>query len=230
MNKLRWTCFAVSLVSLGLGVLAIVPVVRSENGYVGSIVILPMFLMVAVATLILGVFGIAMLVAKKSAAPFFLTSALLIPCGFFGGAMVSKYFEIGAYYQGPMSPIVPAVANKVVFKKDATHDEVQDFWRTVLSEPHNVSGSWPRPGVRGISSNLPENGHEVITFVFFETATDEQKAELRNRIMAYPSVMQYHEGVDTSIVTTEPEPPKAESPDNLNRIPKREPSNFVHRQ
>lgn len=230
MNKLRWTCLAVAIVSLGLGGLAIVPVVRSDNGYIGSIVMLPMFLIVAVATIILGVLSIVMLAVKRSAAPFFLTAALLIPCGFFGGATVSKYFELGAYYQEPMRPIVPAVANKVVFKRDATHDEIQEFWRTVLSEPHNVSGSMTRPGVRGIGNNTPENGHEVVTFVFFETATDEQRADIRRRIMAYPPVLQYLEGVDTSIVTTEPEFPKAAGPNNANRIPKREPSKYVYQE
>ncbi len=228
MNKLRWTCFATSIVSLGLGVLAIVPVVRSSNGYVAGFVFLPMLVLVAVVALVLAIAGIALLSLRKSKGPFFILAALLIPTGFFGGATVSKHLELGAYYQEPMSPIVPDVANKVVFKREATHAEVQDFWRTVLSEPHGVSGSMTRPGVGGVSSNIPENGHEVVTFVFFNNATDEQKADIRRRIMAYPPVYQYLENVDTSTVTTEAELPLNKVIDSSDRIPKREPNKFEY--
>ncbi len=220
----------VAAISLGLGVLAFVPVVESDNGYVAGFIFLPMLVLVGVSMLFLFILGIALISVRKEAGLFFLLASLLVPCGFFGAAVVSKRLEIGTYYQEPMSPIVSAVANKVVFKKDATHDEVQKFWSDVLSEGVSESGTRTRPGVQGISSNSPENGHEVVTFAFFANATDEQKSDIRERIMAYPPVHQYLENVDTSIITTEAESPPLARPVDGNRIPKRKPARFEYQQ
>jgi hypothetical protein len=218
----------VALISLITGALCLFPVVTSENGYVGSIVFFFLLVLVLGIAAIGFLIGLVVTATSNRVGPYIILFAVFLPIGFFGGAVVSKYLEIGAYRIEPMSPIVPAVANKVVFKKDATHDEVQEFWQTILSEPHNVSGSMTRPGVRGITSNIPENGHEVVTFVFFETATDEQRADIRRRIMANPSVYQYLENVNTSVVTTEAEMPSNHVADPSNRIPAREPIKFEY--
>lgn len=125
-------------------------------------------------------------------------SSLLLPVGFFGAAITSKQYEIGAYKEQPMRPLIPPVANKVFFKKDATHDEVQAFWQQVLAEPVGESGDKSRPGIQSVSSNPDENGHEVVTFSFFDSATEEQKADIRRRISEYTPVLQFVENVATS--------------------------------
>lgn len=188
----------IAVISLTVGALAIVPVVKSENGYVGSIAFFFLFILVCIVTVILFLAGLLCLPFSKKIGISVLTSTLMLPVGFFGAAITSKHFEIGAYKEQPMRPIIPQTANKVIFKKDATHDEVQAFWREVLSEPVGETGSKSRPGIQAVASNPDENGHEVVTFAFFENATEEQKADIRRRINEYEPVLEFLEDVDTT--------------------------------
>ena len=213
-----------ALLSIALGVLAIVPVVQSDNGYVAGYVYFPIVLLILLVSIILGIGGLVMLAAWKRAAPFLLTAALLIPSGFFGSAFVAKSFELGAYREQPMRPIIPAVANKVVFKKDATDEDVQKFWREVLSDPVGKSGEKTRPGIQSIGSSLPENGHEVVVFAFFPGATESEKADVRSRIRANEPVQDYFENVETK---PPPTPETSVSNSNDVKLPKKGGDLFV---
>lgn len=93
-----------SLLSLTSGSLAIAPVVMSDNGYVGSIVVIPVLILVLVAAAITFVVGIVALASTKRLGPYILLFAVLLPAGFFVGAMVSKYLGLGAYRIEPMVP------------------------------------------------------------------------------------------------------------------------------
>jgi len=185
-----------TVVSLAAGCLGTAFVARSENGYFAGFVALPVLLVYGIVSVVLLVYGLVTI--TKPTGPFLLLAAVLIPAFSIGSALLAKHFEVGAYREEPMRPIVPSIANKVIFKKDATHEEVQNFWSEVLSDRVGASGKRTRPGIQGISSNPPENGHEVVTFSFFENATEAQIADVRSRILAYPPVDQYLENVDTS--------------------------------
>jgi hypothetical protein len=185
-------------VSLGLGILAIIPVVNSSNGYVAGYVYFPLLLLIAISSVILFVVGFAFLLRENTAGLYFLAAMILVPTGFFGSAFIAKHFELGAYREEPMSPIIPTIANKVILKKGATDDDVQKLWREVLSSPVGKTGSDTRPGIQSIGSSQPEEGHEVVLFSFFSNATDEQKGDIRQRIDAYSPVLRYLENVDTT--------------------------------
>ena len=92
------------ILSLGLGVLSIMPVVLSENGYVAGYVYLPLLILIFLVAAILFLVGFGLIAASKKAGPYILLSSILIPVGFFGGAFVFKYFEVGAYRVEPMIP------------------------------------------------------------------------------------------------------------------------------
>ena len=93
-----------SLFSLACGSLAIAPVVMSESAYVGSIVFLPVLILVLIVAAIVFVAGIIVLASTKKLGPYVLLFAILLPVGFFIGATVSKYLELGAYRIEPMVP------------------------------------------------------------------------------------------------------------------------------
>src|SRR5690242_15231875 len=101
-----------ALGSLGLGALAIVPVVDSDNGYVAGFVFLPLLLLIGIVVFVLFIAGL--ITITKPAGPFLLLSAVLLPTGFFGGAFVAKTLELGAYREEPMIHFPPPIANKVL--------------------------------------------------------------------------------------------------------------------
>ncbi|MEO7659413.1 MAG: hypothetical protein ABIV48_07345 [Pyrinomonadaceae bacterium] len=187
-----------AMVSTGAGALAIVPVVNSDNGYVAGFVFFPILIFLGIVAFVL--FFAGLVTITKKSGPILLVSSLLLPAGFFGAAFISKALGLGAYREQPMGPIVPSISNKVVFKKDATHYDVQKFWSEVLSDRVGESGEKTRPGIQGMSSRPPENGHEIVVFSFFitATATETEKADVRARIQAYEPVSQFLENVDTS--------------------------------
>lgn len=194
--------FALSAVggAIPTGVLA-----SAENGYVAGYAVLPLFLLVAIVCLALFIGAIVFIGKEKFAIGlYFLVSVLLIPTFWITSASLAKHFEIGAYRIDPIRPIIPPIANKIIFKKSVTDDEVQEFWRNTLSIEHPGGGSMSLPGVQAISTALPEDGHEILLFSFFENATEDQKALVRDRILASQKVLQLKENTEISRPNREP--------------------------
>lgn len=185
-----------AVASLGIGSVGIVPVINSDNGYVAGYVFFPILFLISIVAFIL--FFAGLVTITKKVGPFLLLSSILLPAGFIFTGIVAKHFELGAYRIEPMSPIIPTIANKVIFKEGTTQDDVHKFWSEVLSERVGSTGEKTRPGIQSISSNIPENGLEVITFSFFQNATDDEKADVKARIKAYEPVLQYLENVSTN--------------------------------
>jgi hypothetical protein len=96
----------------------------------------------------------------------------------------------------------PLVANKVVFKKEATEQDIDFFWTDIVGYPTS-GGRWSRPGIGSVVRTQSEGGHEVVTFSFRPDASEEQKADIRTRIDSYAPVFQYLENVSTA----DPVPP-----------------------
>ena len=118
-------------ISLGLGAIAILPVVTSDNGYVAGYAFFPLLLLIGVLTFVLVVAGL--IAITKKAGPILLMAAVLIPVGFFGAALVSKQLELGAYREDPTVPIVPAISDIVLFKQGTTEAQISDFWNETLA-------------------------------------------------------------------------------------------------
>jgi hypothetical protein len=86
-----------------LGILAIVPVIRSQNGYVGALDFALMLVLVALVTITVFIAGL--LTRKEEIGFCLLLAALILPIGFCGSGLISKQFQIGAYREEPMIPI-----------------------------------------------------------------------------------------------------------------------------
>ena len=200
--------FFSTVASLVTGAAMVVPIVTSENGYSAGLIMSLLILLLAGICVILFIIGFAFLFRENMIGLCFLLAMLALPTGFFGTAITAKQFELGAYREEPMTPIAGPVANKVFFKKGSTHEEIERFWTHVIGYPTNDRGGHSsHPGVRGGFRPGPENGHEVIAFEFRSDATEEEKADIRERIKNYPPVHQYLENVDTTPIQDETPPP-----------------------
>ncbi len=118
-------------------------------------------------------------------------SAFLILASFISSSLIAKYFEIGAYREEKMIPFNEGFNDIVVFKEGATKDQIEDFWhKTISIERADGRGSWPLPGVRDIGRYQSRNGHEIIVFSFFPSATEEQKQFVFTKVKSSPVVHQ----------------------------------------
>lgn len=135
---------------------------------------------------------------KKKVGPFLLLSALLVPTGFIGAALFVKQLEIGAYRESPMVPMISDVSNIVVFTQGVTDDEISGFWDGTLSiDREDGKGHYPLPGIRSIGRLSARDGHEVVEFDFFPTATGEQREYVYTRVRSSPIVFRLFENVPT---------------------------------
>ena len=195
------------LLPLGLGILAILPVINSDNGYVAGFVFLPLFILVLLGAAGLFIAGLVATGMKGKPGLWVLLSAPMLFCGFFGGGMVAKQFEVGAYHEDPMVPLTPPVTNIVLFKKDVTNDQISQFWNETLSTSRpDGRGSDSLPGIQGIGRLGDYDGHDVVEFSFFESATEEQRQYVYDRVMASPFVDELRKSVLSRDYMPTPEP------------------------
>ena len=86
-----------------IGFAASTLIINSENGYIGSMVFFPIFLLVSFAGFILFIISlISFTLNKMNLGICLLSSAFLLPVSFISSCLIAKYFEIGAYRQEPM--------------------------------------------------------------------------------------------------------------------------------
>jgi hypothetical protein len=199
MNKMLYRVLLTVAASGALGVFATAIIASGDNSYTAGFIVLPILFLELLVCAILFVIGIVLIVKDNLAGFYFLLAVLLLPSATVGTSVLAKRFEIGAYRVEPMVPIVPPIANKIVFKKMVTDAEVQEFWHEVLSYPHESGkGTMSLPGIQSIGTNPPENGQETLVFSYFSEATEEQRSFVRDRIQSSPKVLQLMENVDTT--------------------------------
>ena len=189
--------------------------IASDNGYVAGFVFLPLLLMIGIISFILVFIGLIMI--TKKAGPFLLLSALLLPIGFFGAGFIAKALELGAYREDPMVPLTPENSNIIIFQKGTTENQINDFWKEVLSVKRSDNrGDDHLPGVKGIGRMPEKDGHEIVEFNFSAGSTEEQRQHAYAIIRSSPIVLELRENVPTK-----PYMPSDDLPLNNNR-PKKE--------
>ena len=192
-RRLLITC----ILSIAIGLLPTALIAGSENGYAAGYIVLPLLILEVLICVVLLLVGVVFFAQGSSVGPYVLISVLLIPLATAGSVTIAKQFEIGAYYTEPIRSFIPPVANKIVFKRDVSDREVQAFWHDVLSQPSPSGlGEDHIPGIQTISLGPDQAGSRTILFSFFDQASEEQKASVRERIGASPKVFQFLEGVE----------------------------------
>lgn len=95
-----------SFCAVAVGFAAATLIINSENGYIGSMVFFPLFLLTIFAGIILFISSFMSFVFNKmSLGASLLLSSILLLSSFILFCLIAKYFEIGAYQQQPMVPI-----------------------------------------------------------------------------------------------------------------------------
>lgn len=176
---------------IAVGCLFILPTITSDNGYVAGFVFLPFFILAILLSVGLLLGGLIATGIKGRPGLWWLPAGPLLIVGFLGLAFIAKEFGWGAYREQPMIPFPPPIANRVDFKQNATHEDVEGFWTHVIGYQTDGDGAYFRPGVQ----SAVRSGERTVTFAFRADATDEQKADIRVRISAYSAVERYVENV-----------------------------------
>lgn len=71
----------------------------------------------------------------------------------------------------------------VLLRSDATNDEINSVWETVLSDPDpQGAGHWPLPGIGGIGRVAVIEGHVALAVTLRPNATQEQVDEIHRRL------------------------------------------------
>jgi hypothetical protein len=140
------------------------------------------------------IIGFVYLIRNDLTCFYFFLAALLLPVSTVGSALLAKQFEIGAYKVEPMRPILPVVANKILFNRDVTREGVQDFLQKEINDPTDA--------IQSIGTGYPEDGREVVIFSFFENASEDARETDRQRILSSPKVYKIIENVDTRLPTS----------------------------
>jgi hypothetical protein len=179
-----------AIISIGLGIAATAVVSNNSSGYVAGFTWLYFLVLIAIASLILFVLGLILLSAKTQLGVSLILSSILLGGSYLVSSFVVKKFGLARYSNEQMTPIIPEVSNLVVFKKDATHEQIENFWAIPLS----------RPGVSGVGRNPAIQGYENISFSFFSNATEAQREDVIQAVKSSPIVYKLMENVSTSQV------------------------------
>jgi hypothetical protein len=183
-----------TIISIAIGSAGTAVIAGSENGYVAGFIVLPILILTAVLSLILFIIGLV--VIKKQIGRYLLLASILIPTFLIGSALLAKEFQIGAYREEPMMSWPAESTNIVIFKTGTANEQINSFIDEVISNQGD-RGSWPLPGIRDIGRLEQKDGHEVLEFGFFESATDKQKEFVYSRVISSPIVTQLLKNVPT---------------------------------
>jgi hypothetical protein len=110
----------------------------------------------------------------------------------FGVAM----FGVSCYSTGPEVPIGPDTKHDLLifFKRDATHDQIENFYTEVLRYPSGGE-HYPLPGIKEELRVFPVDGYEAIAVKFFANATQTQREDIKSRVRASSLVHKVMENV-----------------------------------
>jgi len=78
------------------------------------------------------------------------------------------------------------------YTKQSTYDERTQFYENVLNEPQGNRGYWPRPGVRS-TWGVDNQGYEGFAINFDETATEAERAAVKQALQGSPVVFCVYE-------------------------------------
>lgn len=196
--KLYLRIFLAFILPLAVGCLFILPTITSANGYVAGFAFIPFLFLSVIVCVVMLIVGLVMAGVKGRPGLWWLPAGPMVLIGFMGLAMFAKQFEIGAYREEPMVPLTPEVSNIVLFKRGTTEEEISRFWNETLATARPDGRGYEHiAGVQGIGRMSARDGHEVVTFSFFASATDEQKGYVYNRVRSSPTVLELRENVPT---------------------------------
>jgi hypothetical protein len=95
-----------------------------------------------------------------------------------------------AWSWGPRQVVDPDIRADLLiyFIKETREEEVMRFWDIVLSIPDPRGGFQLLPGISGVMVNDSVQGYQSLRVDFWSSATPEQRAEVKNRVLASPLV------------------------------------------
>lgn len=199
-TRKKYFAFAlVALIAVTLGATGAIILANETSGYLAGYTWIA--LMLVGVPLVFGLLFLGALLNLSSKTRLFgilsIMGAILIVVSSIATFKVLDALGRVRYKHEQMVPIVPEVADLVIyFKPEATHDQIENFWEETLST-RQEKGHWYRPGISGILRRFPVQGHEVIVVSFSQSATEAQREDIRLRVRSSPIVYKMKENVPT---------------------------------
>jgi hypothetical protein len=106
-------------------------------------------------------------------------------------------FLVGCYSTGPEVPIGPDTKHDLVifFKRDATHDQIENFYGDVLSYSTWYGHRDTLPAIKEYLRIFPVDGYEAIALKLFPDATQAEREIVKSKVRASPLVHKVIEDV-----------------------------------
>ncbi len=194
------TAAIATLIAITLGSSAAAIVANEQHGYVAgyTFFVLFMFGLFLISALLLASIAFFIRHQTRWVSIVLVMSAMLIPVSYFSSFIALKRSGRVRYESEAMRPIVPEVADLVIyFKSEATHDQIESFWQEILST-REEKGHRHRPGIGSMVRRAPVQSHEVIVVSFFPNATAAQREDVKSRVKLSPIVYRIKENLPTS--------------------------------
>lgn len=104
---------------------------------------------------------------------------------------------------GPRDVVGPDVraGMLIYFKQETREEDIGRFWNLVLSTPDPRGGYQLLPGISGLMGGGTVQGHQSMRVDFWTDATQEQRDEIKARVLASPLVYRVLENTIPSSVT-----------------------------
>lgn len=192
---------AVALVSISFGSYLAFKLAGEPIGYLASYTYLAILVFAGPVVFVLLLLGASLSISSRTRR-FGIASAtagILIVAGYLGTFKILQKTGRVLYEHEKMVPIGPEVKSDLViyFKHGTTNDQINNFWNNVLSTPdRDGRGSWPKPGVGDLGAVFPAvDGHEGVAVKFQESASQEEREQLKAAAGSSPLVFKIFENI-----------------------------------
>jgi len=167
---------------------------KEPSGYVASYDFFVNFIFGGVIIFVLFVTGIILLASSESRwyAPAFLMSCVLLPTSYVASLKVMSFLGQVRYEQEDrMIPIGSDMPKGlvVVFKRQTTNEQIEQFYRENIDFTKGLCLFTRPPSIQG---------HEAIEVRFCASATEEQQAQLKAKVLSSPFVFKIFDDVRPS--------------------------------
>ena len=204
LNKKLIAYFLVMAFCLALGYWAAYEQAQIPSGYVASYSVLAYFFFGGILILIALISGVVLLFSPKTRwlAPAFLLVCILLPAGYLGSLKTLSFLGKVRYEHEDRIIEMGSDMPKglvIVFKKQTSQDQIEQFNREILSKPHpEGKGYYSADGMCLFTRPPGVQGYDMVQIRFCQNSTEEQQAQLKADVLASPLVYKVFDDVKPS--------------------------------
>lgn len=198
--------FLATTICLSLGYWAAHEQAKIPSGYLASYNVLAYFIFGGIIILVSFIIGIVSLLSPKGRwfAPAFLLVCALLPASYLGSLKTLSFLgQVRYEREDRMIPIGSDMPKGLVilFKKQTSAEQIEQFNLEVLNKPHpEGKGHYLADGLCLFTRPPSIQGYEDVEVRFCKSATEEQQAQLKAKVLSSPLVYKVFDDIRPSEV------------------------------